>query len=157
MELKNYPNLVILRTLSKAYGLAGVRCGAVLANSVVIKLFQQIIAPYPIPTPVTEIIVKQLTPEALCEVTARIQVIQEQRDILSKFLSELPWVYQVWPSHANFILLQVTDADKIMAHCRVNGIIIRDRQREYNLKNCVRITVGSPAENKILMEVLQHG
>lgn len=156
-ELKDHPNLVILRTLSKAYSLAGVRCGAVIANPITINLLQQIIAPYPIPTLIADLVVSQLKTTVLADVSVKIALIRAEREKLINFLKGLPYVKKVWCSQANFVLLQVADASALMAHCRHHGIIIRDRQREFNLQNCVRITVGSSSENQTLMEVLQHG
>jgi histidinol-phosphate aminotransferase len=154
--LSQHNNLVILRTLSKAYGMAGIRCGVALATAELITIFKKVIAPYPIATIVTEIIAAELDPEARKKSQQQIQIIIEQRHLLEKFLQQCAWVKKVWPSQANFILIEVNDAEHIMQFCQKQGIVIRNRSNEYNLSNSVRITVGSPAENQRLMEVLQH-
>ncbi|CAN5257765.1 histidinol-phosphate transaminase [soil metagenome] len=151
-----YNNLVILRTLSKAYGMAGIRCGVAIANAELISIFKKVIAPYPIPTVVAEIIIAEFTAENREQYQKQIQSIKQQRQLLNDFLQCCAWVKKVWPSQTNFILAEVHDADRLMNYCQSHGIVIRNRSKEYNLTNCVRITVGSPEENSRLMEVLQH-
>jgi histidinol-phosphate aminotransferase len=155
-EITNYPNLVILRTLSKAYGLAGVRCGTVVADPLIIQLLKQVIAPYPIPRPVAQIINEQLTLENSKKMLAIVKEIIQQREIMSAFLQTLSFVKQIWQSQANFILLEVDNAKSLMTVCQSKGIVLRDRSNDYGLNNCVRITIGTPEENQFLMEVLKN-
>jgi histidinol-phosphate aminotransferase len=151
--LENCPNLVILRTLSKAHGLAGIRCGTTIANENIIKILKKIIAPYPIPEPIVTIASQQLKDNAL---SMQIKIIQKEREKLFDFLSNVAFVKKIWKSEANFILFEVIDAKVILAICRKNGIVLRDRSREYNLANCIRITVGDTNENKFFIEVMSR-
>lgn len=155
-SIPDYSNLVILRTLSKAYGLAGIRCGTMIANPIVVQLLQQVLAPYPIPRPVANMTSQLITEEMLEKVKQRIQVLLQQREWLYQQLNQLSFVEQIWPSAANFILLKVNHAEKILTVCQQRGIVIRDRSRDYGLNNCIRITVGTPEENQLLMEGLKH-
>ena len=152
-SLNDFPNLVVLRTLSKAYGLAGIRCGVTLANPCIIQLLKKIIAPYPISNPIVNIALKQLN---LKVVEKQINVICLERDKLFEFLSKLRFVNKVWKSDTNFLLFEVENPKMVMDACLNNGIVIRDRSSEYNLNNCLRVTIGSPDENTLLMEVLSR-
>lgn len=143
-NIQQYPNLVVLRTLSKAYGLAGLRLGAVLANEAVIALLRRVIAPYPIPSSVVNMIQSRL----VCDVSG----ITAQREQLVMAFSAFAFVRKVFPSEANFLLLQVTDAADLVAYCRTAGVIIRDMSQV--VANAVRISVGVRAENQLLLEVL---
>lgn len=151
--ISEYPNLVILRTLSKAYGLAGVRCGSTIANSEIINLLTKIIAPYPIPVPVAEIVCQQLNSHITKNT---INIIKQEKEKLADFLENLPSVKKVWKSQANYLLVEVVDANRMMNICLRYGIVLRNRSNEYGLKNCIRITIGSPSENALLCEVLSN-
>lgn len=151
--VSDYPNLVILRTLSKAYGLAGVRCGAIIANSDIINLLTKIIAPYPIPAPVAEIVCKQLNSNMTKNT---MNIIKEEKESLADFLETLPSVKRVWRSQTNYLLIEVADADMMMNACLSYGIVLRNRSNEYGLENCIRVTIGSPNENALLREVLKN-
>lgn len=154
--LSRQRNLIILRTLSKAYGMAGIRCGVAIADAELISIFKKVIAPYPIAVTVAEIITAEFSAEGRQQAQQQVALILQQRQLLETFLQRCTWVKKVWPSQANFILIEVRDADKLMQHCQEYGIVIRNRSKEYNLTNSVRITVGNPAENKRLMEVLKN-
>jgi histidinol-phosphate aminotransferase len=149
--LADYSNLVVLRTLSKAYGLAGIRCGATIANPVIIQLLRKIIAPYPIAQPIIDICRQRLTVPHPGE---QVKIINEEKEKLAAFLARLAFVKKVWPSHANFLLFEVADVKKVMAVCLSQGIVLRDRSSEYNLSHCLRVTIGMPVENKILRKAL---
>lgn len=151
--LNSYPNLVVLRTLSKAYGLAGIRCGVTIANPAIIQLLKKIIAPYPIPKAIANIALKQLSLNAM---ESQIIIINEERDRLYTFLENLPYVKKIWKSDANFLLFEASNPKNILATCINNSIVLRDRSSEYNLNNCIRVTIGSPAENTFFMEVLRR-
>lgn len=151
--LEEYPNLVVLRTLSKAYGLAGVRCGVTIANTEIITLLRKIIAPYPIPIPVAQIILQQLNSENTQNI---INTILQEKEKLAEFLEKLPSVKKIFKSQANFLLIEVADAEMMMNCCLQQGIVLRNRSNEYGLENCIRITIGLPSENALLREVLKH-
>jgi len=154
--IQQYPNLVILRTLSKAYGLAGVRCGFTLANPTIIQLMRKVIAPYPLPRPVVKIILQNLNAVGVEKVKNQIKIINLEKNKLFDFLDEQKFVKRVWRSDTNFILFEVENAKKVMETCQARGVVIRNRSHEYDLGNCVRATVATPAENQLLMEALAH-
>lgn len=151
-----YPNLVVLRTLSKAFGLAGVRLGALIADPNIIELLLKVIAPYPIPIPVERAAMNALSVENQAMVCSQIQNIRRERDKLQDFLTTLSSVEYVYPSQANFLLVKVHDASTWMDTCKVHEIIIRSRVNLHGLQNCVRITIGTEEENKRLKEVLSY-
>lgn len=154
--VSQYPNLVILRTLSKAIGLAGVRLGSLIADRNVIALLMKVIAPYPIPTPVERAAINALSAANQANVLAQIQTIRTERENLRLFLQTLPSVEQVYPSQANFLLVKVNDASTWMDTCKKHHIIIRSRHQMPNLTHCVRITIGTAEEMTRLKEVLSN-
>jgi histidinol-phosphate aminotransferase len=153
-ELGNHPNVLILRTLSKSFGLAGARCGVAIGHPSVMSVLQKVRAPYPIAFPALEIIEKALGNANNCAL--RVKQTIEQRTILVKALKDLPSVKRVFPSDTNFILLQTRDATEFMNASYAAGVILRDRSRDHGLRDCVRITVGSPDENNILLSALRR-
>ncbi len=155
-HIKQQPNLVVLRTLSKAYGLAGARCGVVLAHQQIIDVLKRIIAPYPIPTPIVDTVMQNLTKERCAQVQNQIKIIQQERQQLIEILKNSPAILQVWPSETNFILFKVADAGLFMDHFAQHGMVLRDRSKLTHLHNCVRITVGQPHENIRFKEILQN-
>lgn len=154
--IAQYPNLVILRTLSKAFGLAGARLGAIIADSALIALLTKVLAPYPISTPVVDIAVKALGQDNQALIASQIQRIRQERQSLQSFLQRLSSVEKVYPSEANFLLVKVKDAAQWMARCRDHQILIRSRVKLYGLENAVRISIGVAEENQALKEVLAH-
>lgn len=154
-ELRSHANLVLLRTLSKAFGLAGARVGVTLAAPELIAVLQKIIAPYPIPTPVAQAALAALAPDAIAaERRAVLEILAERRRLAAE-LPRLPFVRQVWPSDANFLLVEVDDSARVMQLARATGLVIRDRSKD--VPNTVRITIGSRAENDFALETLARG
>jgi histidinol-phosphate aminotransferase len=153
-EIGANPNIVVLRTLSKAFGLAGARVGTTIAHPAVIGVLQKIIAPYPMPTPVLQAALAALTPEARAAASESVRNIVAERQRLAAALPILPVVKQVWPSDANFLLVEVADAGRAMQAGRGAGVIWRDRSKD--VPNTIRITVGTAAENDATLEVLSH-
>ncbi len=151
-EIPANPNLVVLRTLSKAYGLAGARVGTTIADPAVITVLQKVIAPYPIPAPVQIAALAALTPAGLTAARNSVATISAERARLAVALPKLPAVKRVWPSDANYLLVEVTDAARAMTAGRAAGVIWRDRSKD--VSNCIRITVGSAEENNATLEVL---
>ena len=154
--VSQYSNLIVLRTLSKAFGLAGARLGALIANEAVIELLRKVIAPYPIPTPVERIAMNALSEENQTKIRSQIKAIRKERSQLQDFLTSHPSVDCVYASEANFLLVKVDDAAKWMNVCQTHQIIIRSRVTLYGLQNCVRITIGTAEENERLKEVLSY-
>lgn len=152
--LQKYPQLVVLRTLSKAFGLAGIRCGFALASADVIATMQKVLAPYPLPDLTVQVAIQALAPAACKQMQERLAVTCVERERLQAALEQLGYVKRLWPSVTNFILLQVTDAAKLVGWCQQQGILIRNQSAQVGLGNTVRITVGSEAENNELIASL---
>lgn len=152
--IPKHDNLVVLRTLSKAYGLAGARFGAILAGAELVSWIRAIMAPYPLSSPAIDVIQKSITPERLEKIQAYVACIKQERDYLMEMLKTLPVIKKVWPSEANFILVETTDAKEMMRMCMDQGIVLRNMHDKLGLENCVRISVGTPEENKTLMDCL---
>jgi len=150
--LDAYPNLVVLRTLSKALAFAGARCGAVMGPPGVIDLLNAIQAPYAMSTPVVECVEDALSDRWLTEANRKVAEIVAARGELAEALGHLSFVERVWPSEANFLLVQVADVDAVMAASRDAGILLRYFGGD--LGNCVRISVGTAAENRALLDAL---
>jgi histidinol-phosphate aminotransferase len=145
--IHQYDNLVILRTLSKAYGLAAARCGFLLAQSELVQWLVRIMLPYPLSSIITQIIFDALAPEQLNRVKQQVVFINAERERLAEALSQLKCVKKVWPSMANFLLVEVDDVREIIEKCLQRKIILRDMQNKAGLENCLRISVGLPEEN----------
>lgn len=152
--IKSYPNIIVLRTLSKAYGLAGVRCGALLATPDIIELLKKVIAPYPIPTPTVKAILRAWSNKYLNQIKEEIDLIKREKKALVDYLQGLSFVKKVYPSDANFILIEVSNGKSLLKQCYKRKIIVRDRSQCDGLGDCVRISIGTPNENQKLREVL---
>ncbi|ELR67377.1 Histidinol-phosphate aminotransferase [Photobacterium marinum] len=139
--LDQYPNLVILRTLSKAFALAGLRCGFTLANSEVIELLLKVIAPYPVPVPVTDIAVQALSPSGLAKTKFQVLDIHANRAYLQAGLGMLPDV-TVFDGYGNYLLVKFPNADALFNALWEHGIILRRSP----IENCIRISIGSRDE-----------
>ena len=153
-ELQNYPHLAIIRTLSKAFALAGLRCGFVLANAVLIQILSKVIAPYPIPVPSADIAEQALQVQNIALVQARAQEILTNRQWLAKALSALPQVEKVYDSAANYLLFKCQDGEPVFKALWEQGIILRDQNKALNLQNCIRITVGTKEECENIVEAI---
>lgn len=150
--LNEFPRLVILRTLSKAWAQAGLRCGVAIGNSELIELLQKVRAPYPLAQPVIEAALKVLEkPEVMRE---RVKMLQSERLRIARALSELKIVREIFPSHANFLLVRFTNEAAVMGAAQATGMVLRSRHSEPGLENCIRITVGNEAENDHLLKTL---
>ena len=155
--LKDYPQLVVLRTLSKAFALAGLRCGFTLANSDIITMLSKVIAPYPISAPVAEIASKALATAGLEQVSIRVQETIILRQQLSTWLTEQKWCKKVFSSDANFVLFQTTNLTTknfIFNSLEQQGILIRDQSKQLQLANCLRISIGSERELSLLKQTI---
>lgn len=153
--LAKYPNLVVMRTLSKAFGLAGIRVGFTLANEDVIQALVPVLAPYPLPDLSIQVATQALSAEGLIEMRQNVIEALGERERLAQALRDLPYVDQVEPSSTNFILFHVEDASRLMQHCIDAGILLRNQSAQLGLDNCIRATIGAPAENDQLIETLR--
>ncbi len=152
--IANNPHLVVLRTLSKAFASAGLRCGAVLAQPQVIDLLMRVIPPYPLATPVLNLALRLFQPEVMQQQQVALTEIARNKACLLEILQGLGFVRQLWPGHANFVLLRVDDSAALLAHCAAQGITIRAFPTAPLLQNCVRISVGSAEELQALQQAL---
>ncbi len=139
--LAQYPNLAILRTLSKAFALAGLRCGFTLANAELINVLLKVIAPYPVPVPVAEIAVQALSPAGLARTKYQVLDLGANRAYLQVGLSMVPGV-QVFEGWGNYLLVKFPDGDALFKAAWEHGIIMRNSP----IENCVRISVGNREE-----------
>ena len=146
------PNLAVLRTLSKAYGLAGARCGALIADPEIIALLRKIIPPYAIPQLTLEAVLERLIPAARAESRARVEVLLAQRERLLHGLPRLERIGRVWPSDANFVLAEFDDAGAALERAREARLLVRDARKYPGLGRALRITVGTPEQNGRLLE-----
>ncbi len=150
-KIAQYPNLIVLQTLSKAWALASVRVGLALSNAAIIKMLNKIKPPYNVSAPNQEAAWKAL--KNYKTFTGNIQTILMQRIKLQNALEKISCVKKIYPSDANFLLVEVTDANTIYEMLIEKKLITRNRAAV--IKNCIRITVGSNKENKELIKVLK--
>ncbi|ASK55673.1 histidinol-phosphate transaminase [Vibrio tarriae] len=139
--LAQYPNLAILRTLSKAFALAGLRCGFTLANAELINVLLKVIAPYPVPIPVAEIAVQALSPGGLARAKYQVLDLGANRAYLQVGLSMVPGVH-VFEGWGNYLLVKFPDGNALFKAAWEHGIILRNSP----IENCVRISVGNREE-----------
>ncbi|HET7664291.1 MAG TPA: histidinol-phosphate transaminase [Rhodanobacteraceae bacterium] len=152
--LARYSNLAVLRTLSKAWALAGARIGALLADAGIVDLLRRIMPPYPLPTPSVHAALEALGDDGERRMLERVAMIRGQRERLCKTLCEMPEVREVLPSQANFIVARFDDAQATYRRLAAQGIVVRDVSRYPGLANCLRISIGTPAENNSLLTAL---
>ena len=153
-ELDNYENLIILQTFSKAWGMAGIRLGMAFAQPEIIKIFNKIKYPYNI-----NILTQKKAMELLDHLQQKeewVKVIVEERDKMVRKLFKLSFVQVVYPSDANFVLVKMHDARGIYEYLTGQKIIVRDRSKIALCDDCLRITIGSPKENKKLRKALRE-
>ncbi|MBS0374855.1 MAG: histidinol-phosphate transaminase [Proteobacteria bacterium] len=153
-EISRHPNLVVLRTLSKAYALAGARVGAVIAEPALAALLRRVLPPYAMPTPTAETVAAALEPGPLALAREHIATLIAERARLAAALAALPAVRRVWPSEANFLLVEWADAARALAAARRAGFVLRDFSGRPETPAALRITVGTPAQNQRLLEAL---
>ncbi len=154
VKLDQHPNLVILRTLSKAYALAGVRCGTVIAHEDIINLLARVIPPYAVPTSTIETVLAVTARENRKQIQDRIGLLLKERESLSNKLKQIPAIKHVYPSDANFLLVECVDAEKVFVTVKSVGLIVRDQRTQPQCSNCLRITVGTPEQNQRLLNGL---
>ena len=147
-------DLLVLRTLSKAYGMAGARLGALIGPPETVALLRALLPPYLLPSPCVEAALNMTTPAALAEASARAADIVARRGPLAEALACLPGVLEVFPSEGNFVLVRFADARAAVDCCARAGILVRDFSRQPGLEGCVRITVGSEGESERVIAAL---
>ena len=152
-DLDNFPNLIVLQTFSKAWGSAAIRLGMAFASKEIISVLNKIKYPYN---------VNQLTQEQALKVLANadqvkdwVNVLLNERQNLVEQLNQLPYVQKIYPTDANFVLVKVGDANGIYNKLVEQGIIVRNRHSVTLCEGCLRITVGTPEENKTLLDAMK--
>ncbi|QPT14971.1 histidinol-phosphate transaminase [Serratia rubidaea] len=153
--LSDYPHLAILRTLSKAFALAGLRCGFTLANPDLIALLLKVIAPYPLSSPVADIASQALSAEGLRLMRQRVGEIAGNRLWLQQALEACDCVEQVFTSDSNYLLVRFTAASNVFKTLWDQGIILRDQNKQPGLSGCLRITIGTQDECQRVIDALR--
>jgi histidinol-phosphate aminotransferase len=153
-EIKNYSNLIVMRTFSKAWGLAGVRCGYCAASEKIIDILFRVKAPYNI---------SKLTSDTICRAMGNVEqrdkyikLILEQRERIDEALRANKKILNVLPSDANFISFKVEKPQKVFKYLEGNGIVIRDRSNQFNFGGYLRVTIGTKEENNLFLEKLNE-
>ena len=153
-DLGKYPNIIVLQTFSKAWGLASVRCGLAFASPEIIGLFNKVKYPYNINRLTQNFVLEQLDKED--EKKEWVCLLLEQRTPLIEALQKLPIVEKVYPSDANFLLVKVNDANGIYQKLISEGIVVRNRNSISLCGDCIRITIGTKEENACLLNALNE-
>lgn len=153
-RLEEFPNLIVTQTLSKAYGLAGIRLGVCYGSKAIISVLNRIKPPYNVNELTQQRALERLSNPI--EVSQEIHKILEQRNWLNLELKKIPFIETVYPSDANFILAKVDDANVRYSELISNGIVVRNRTKQPLCENCLRFTVGSQMENIKLITALKE-
>ena len=152
-ELSDYPNLVVMQTFSKAWGMAGLRLGMAFASTAIVNVMNKVKPPYNINQATQELALKAL--EEVGQVNDMIRLLVDMRVALAEVFSSMPTVEKVYPSDANFILVKIAEARKVYEFLLTKGIVLRDRSNVKLCEDCIRITVGTEKENTILVDAMQ--
>jgi histidinol-phosphate aminotransferase len=153
-ELSDYPNLVVLQTLSKAWGLAGLRLGMAFASAAIIGILDKVKPPYNINQSTQELVVKAL--DEVGQVNDMIHLLVDMREAMADVFRSMPTVEKVYPSDANFFLVKIKEARKIYEFLLTKGIVLRDRSNVTLCEDCLRITIGTEKENTLLVDAMQE-
>ncbi|MBQ1651861.1 MAG: histidinol-phosphate transaminase [Paludibacteraceae bacterium] len=151
--LNQFPNLIVLQTFSKAWGMASVRCGMAFASKQIIELFNKVKYPYNINLLTQQFVSERLDHED--EMKQQVQQILAERSRMAEELQKLDCVETVYPSEANFLLVKVDDAELRYDQLMMSGVIVRNRNKVQLCEGCLRITIGTPEENNELLYNLQ--
>ncbi len=152
-DMEKYPQLIVTQTLSKAWGLAGIRLGICFASPRIIEILNKIKPPYNVNQLSQEFAIKSLKSQIVYN--ENLKIILEEKEKLKLGFENLSFVRKIYPSDANFWLIKVDDAAKIYKGLLNQGIVVRDRSKEPLCENCLRITTGTPEENKKLLKALK--
>jgi histidinol-phosphate aminotransferase len=152
--INDHDNLVITRTLSKAFALASIRCGFTIAQASVIEMMSKVIAPYPVPDPIAQIATQALSEQGLEVMRERVAILNNNRMVLANALQKLECVDEIFPTTGNFVLVRFKDSKKVWQAFSENGIIMRDFATKDRLANCIRITIGNVDEMQATLKLL---
>lgn len=154
LQVAQSPGLVVLRTLSKAFALAGARCGAMIAQPEIVQLLQRIIQPYAITQLTIEAVFAALQPANAAVARERVATLVSERERLAAALARCAAVARVWPSAANYLLVEFTDAADALRRTHAAGLLVRDFRSTPGLERALRISVGTPEQNDRLLASL---
>ncbi len=154
--IERYPHLVVIRTLSKAFGLAAVRCGFILASSNVMQYVAKLIPPYPMPDCSSQIVLAALSDERVSVMQDAVRQLIEVRNHFAAQLAQFDFVEKVYPSSTNFVLLKHKPEHQLFSVLAKNGIVTRNQHHEPALRNCVRISIGSQESMGEVIASLNH-
>jgi histidinol-phosphate aminotransferase len=155
-RLRDLPNLVVLRTLSKAYALAGARLGTLIAAEAVVSLLKRIIPPYALPSSTVEQVLALTEAPQRAMAADRIRTLLDQREAMRVRLGRMPLVARVFPSDANFLLVEFGDARRALEAGKAAGLLVRDFPGAPGLADCLRISIGTPQQNERLLAALER-
>ncbi len=150
--LPELPNLIVLQTFSKAWGMASLRVGMAFASPEVAGLFARVKYPYNLNGPTQAEVLRRLDED----ISGKVAELRHEAVGLSRSLSEAGCVVRVYPTDANFLLAEVTDADRVYDYLISNGVIVRNRTKMPGCRNCLRFTVGTPEENRRVIELINE-
>ncbi len=150
--LPELPNLIVLQTFSKAWGMASLRVGMAFASPEVAGLFARVKYPYNLNGPTQAEVLRRLDED----ISGKVAELRHEAVGLSRSLSEAGCVVRVYPTYANFLLAEVTDADRVYDYLISNGVIVRNRTKMPGCRNCLRFTVGTPEENRRVIELINE-
>jgi histidinol-phosphate aminotransferase len=154
-RVKELPQLAVMRTLSKSHGLAGARCGTLVANPEIIALLRKVIPPYAITQLTVEAVMKLLEPAQIAIMNSRISEIRSERERVTQAVSKLRGVKRVWPTDSNFFLTELDDPQRALDSARAANLLIRDVRAQAGIGRTVRISIGTPEQNDRLIGALR--
>jgi histidinol-phosphate aminotransferase len=154
--LGRFQTLAVLRTLSKAHALAGARVGALLAPPELIQLARRVIPPYALAQPAVEAALRALEPGEISASRDRLQALLVEKQYLRRGLEASPLVDKVWPSDANFFMIECHDAHRFMSNTLAGGLIVRDLRAYPALPRCLRVSVGTRPDNDALLNCVER-
>jgi len=153
--LNRFSNLIILRTLSKAFSLASIRCGFIISNINIINVIKKVIAPYPLGTLVLKIAIESLTKKNISIVKNNISSVLKNKEFLIKNLKKIKCIKKIYPSKTNFLLIKFYSSNDVFNILLNSGVIVRDQSFKVFLKNCIRISIGTYEECLMLIKFLK--
>jgi histidinol-phosphate aminotransferase len=154
--IDEFEHLAVLRTLSKAWASAGLRCGAVIAQPVVIDLLRRVIAPYPLPSPVVGLALRMLENPVLKKQKKSLKHLQSNKQFLLDSLRRMSFIREILPGEANFVLIRVDNPDEVLTFCATHGVIIRGFPADPLLADYLRISVGSESDLSALLVAFEE-
>lgn len=153
-QLEKYPNLVVMQTFSKAWGLAAIRCGMAFASCEIIDLMNKVKPPYNVNELTQQTALKALQKRAKKEKAVK-EILSERKKLVER-LMQFTFVHHIYPTDANFVLVKVRQPNEMYRWLSTNGVVVRNRTNVVLCEDCLRITVGTPAENERLLKVMQE-